>query len=272
MVYTTQLIIELIDKINNSEDLDVDCTAIKGYDDISISRPISQTYLSFTCSEEKVTYSQDEDSEYCQSISIDININTFVPLTYSVLTARNIVEVVLKYLSDSYSDQITGYTIEEIDYDDDINAYKFTSHLYFEYNICAGESSASTALSSTSSFFCQTHVNDTSVHLTEDTLYKLNNPFVVGSYEGTGFSVYNTIDLGFRPSALFIFGASIPPVDTASSRIDSYFGFATQLGTSQGITLNSSGFSVRQNSGDASDSAIALINESDQTYHYIAFI
>lgn len=272
MIYTTQLIMELINTVNEAEDIDNFCIAIKGFDDDTIVRPISQAYLSFTCNEEKVTYLADDDSEYCQTISLDINVNAFIPLSFSVLTARSSIEVVMNYLTDCYADQLTSYTIGETDFDDEINAYCINSHLYFDFNICAGETSDSTQLSGASGFFCQTHVNDTDLHLTDDLRSQITNPFVVGSYVGTGFSVYNTTILGFKPRLLLIFADSVPLCNITDSRIDSYAAMATQVGTSQGITLNATGFSVRQNIGNATDPAIALINEENVTYNYIAFI
>lgn len=270
MVYTTQIINELISYINDDLNLTDQVTAIRGFDDVTFTRPIDKTYLSFTCKEETVTYFDSSD-EYCQKVSIELLANCFVPLTTSVLSARNVAEIILSSVNDNFADQITGYSIGETDYDDDINAYKIACTLSVEYNLCPGQSTASTALSTSSTYFCQTHINDTDKHLSETTLDKINNPFTVGTYEGTGFSVYNTIDVGFRPSALFIFAADLPLTSISSSRINSLMGMATQDGTSQGIVLNSSGFSVRQNSSDSTDDQIALINDSGTSYCYIAF-
>ncbi len=270
MVYTTQIINELISYINDDLNLSDQVTAIKGYDDLSITKPIDNTYLSLTCKEEKVTY-LDSSDEYCQNVSIELQANCFVPLTTSVISARNMAEIILSSVNDNFADQITGYTIGETGYDEDINAYNITCAIFIEYNLCPGQSSTSTALSTSSTYFCQTHINDADKHLNETMIDKINAPFVTGMYTGTGYSVYNTIEIGFLPSALFIFGIDVALVTVEGNRIDSLIAMATSDFASQGIWLNANGFSVRQNISDSVDLKMALINETDMSYAYIAF-
>ncbi len=270
MIYTTEIIRRLIKCINEDLGLYFLCTAIEGYEANTLPIPIKTTYFSLVPQEHKLTYFENENKEFCQRCSIIIRLNCYAPLRRKSVATHALTETVLDFLVDSFPDEIKSFTIGDTEYDDVVNAFKVTSRIYFEYETCAAEGSTSDAVTVPKNFFCKTHVTDTTVHVTEEEHNYLSEPFVTGSYTGSGSDLEHAITLGFKPRILFIFRNSYHPTeyDASAAVQKNYIGFTSGTKRSKGINLLSDGFSVTQFEEGATQT---LLNISNVTYNYIAF-
>ena len=270
MVYTNEIIDRIITCINEDFDIPGICTAIRGYEADSLPIPITKTYFSIVPEENKVTYFENDNLEYCQKFSITIRLNCFAPMRRKSTATQALAEAVLDLVNDTFPDEIRGYTIGDMDYDDKIKAYRVTCRLYLEYETCAAESSSSDAVKVPANFFCKTHVTDTDAHLTAKEHDYLNEIFVTGTYTGTGTGNSNAIVLGFRPKCVLVcrHNYHLTYFDQTNFLQKNYAGMAFGTRGSRGVSLNSTGFTITQAETQYTQT---LLNETDVTYNYIAF-
>ena len=114
---------------------------------------------------------------------------------------------------------------------------------------------------------CGSHIRNTAIHLSEDQQSWLAAPFVSGAYSGMGQAT-RTIDLGFRPAAVFVFAGGKPFI-TGSSQ--AYSAFSAGESGSLGLEITSSGFRVKNGSTYAVSGITPLLNEAGTGYVYLAF-
>ncbi len=270
MIYTSEIIDRLISCINDDFGIPSLCMAVRGFEAVNLPIPIKTTYFSIVPEENKVTYFENDNLEYCQKTSVTIRMNCFSPLRRKASAIHAMAEAVLDFINDSYPDEIKGYTIGDTEYDDDIKAYRVTCRLFFEYEACAADSSSSDAVRVPANFFCKTHVTDTDVHLTAKEHSYLNEIFVTGTYTGTGTGNSNPIVLGFRPKCVLIcrHNYHLTYYDQSNALQKNYAGMAFGTRGSRGVSLTSTGFTVTQAETQYTQT---LLNETDVTYNYIAF-
>lgn len=133
MVFTSELIHEIITYINEELSYTPFCTAIKGYDTDSLPLPLRTTYLSFVPHEYNLTYFEDDNAQRYERNSITLRINCFAPLRRKPTASHALIEAVLDEVKDYFSSNLTKLSIGETEYDDDVNAYKITCFLDFVY-------------------------------------------------------------------------------------------------------------------------------------------
>ncbi len=269
MVYTTEIVNRLIKCINEDFGLSFLCTAIEGYESSTLPIPIKTTFFSLVPQEYKLTYFEDDNKELCQKCSITIRLNCFAPMRRKSVATHALVEAVLDFITDSFPEEIKGFIIGDTEYDDVVKAYRITSELYFEYEACAAEGSSSDAVTVPKNFFCKSHVIDSTVHITQQEHAYINEPFVTGSYVGTGMGELSVI-IDFKPRALIVFRNSYHPTeyDLSVGIHKNYIGFTAGSRRSKALKLISDGFTVTQ--ADDVDTQ-TLLNSQDVTYNYIAF-
>lgn len=92
-----------------------------------------------------------------------------------------------------------------------------------------------------------------------------------GTYVGDGEAT-KTIELGYKPYFLFVFMAQHPFSQTVTSSGDTIIYAASALDTitSKGITLTDDGFTVQEMSPSPMDGFRVRLNQSGQTYAYLA--
>lgn len=133
MQYSTSLITQLIAFIEEHEVLAATGKAIRAYDAADLPVPINETYYSFSCAENAVTYTTDDAGNTTEHNKITIRINCFSPLKKSAHTAHNMTEALLARLGENFRDHAVGFEIGDTQFDDDVKAYKVTGLLYFAY-------------------------------------------------------------------------------------------------------------------------------------------
>ncbi len=272
MKHSSEIISQLIDYVNELDVGDL-FTAVKAYETRNLPVPIKTTYLVFATKENTVTVFSDDNEEYCQRNKVVIRLNCYTPMKTTPQNVYSFVEMILDYINDEFSGAMTGFSIDETEYDSSTNAYKLTALLNFNYEICTGDSSGNSELNAAKEFLCKTHVNDTLLHLTsKDRLY-LDSPVVSGTYWGTGSTTELSVELGFYPSAVIVFRSAYHPVllNMAAESNVNYFAFAGRSINTKGIRLTGTGFAVKEADSAASVNSNTRLNSDGVVYGYLAF-
>ena len=131
MTFSTDLITQLIDFINKDDFLSKLGKAIRAYDTEGLPVPIRETYFSFSCKENTVTMTENEDGSLSEENNITIKMNCFSPLKKSAYGVHNMTEKVTAGLSEAFRSSVTKFTIGDTEYDDDVKSYKITALISF---------------------------------------------------------------------------------------------------------------------------------------------
>jgi hypothetical protein len=120
------------------------------------------------------------------------------------------------------------------------------------------------------------HINNSLLHLTTAQILKINEPFVIEDFGGTGSAEYN-ISLPFTPSLVIIYMRGKPFV-----KYDSTNGYnlvnAAIAGTYMGVSVNSAGITLNgstikfyQTQTSAVDGVFLNLNKSGGQYTIVSF-
>lgn len=115
------------------------------------------------------------------------------------------------------------------------------------------------------------HLKDESVHLTAARIQKLETPWEVRAYTGTGAAQRSTI-FGFSPSMVIVFPVDHGMFETSGGCTKQYAGIATAAnGGSQGVSINMIQVVVKQDQTAPSSGCMAALNESGVNYVIVGF-
>lgn len=134
MQYSSNLITRLITFINQTDNLSSLGKAIRAYDTQGLPVPINETYFSFSCLENSTTFSKDAENGRVSENKITVKMSCFSPLKKSAYSAHNLTEKVISAICDEFTDNISGFTIGETQYDDDVKSYKITGRINFSFS------------------------------------------------------------------------------------------------------------------------------------------
>ena len=133
MQYSNNLITRLIGYINEDDNLSSLGIAIRAFDTRGLPVPINETYFSFSCKENSVTFGSDDIGSLTEKNSITIRMSCFSPLKKSAFSAHNLTEKIVEAISGKFAQNITGFSIGETQYDDDVKSYRIVAELHFLY-------------------------------------------------------------------------------------------------------------------------------------------
>lgn len=269
MLFTSQIIGAMIDSINNELKPD-GCRAIRGFDTRDLPIPLKSTYLSFVPEKNTVSYFENSNREFCQKNDVTIRMTCFSPLVCAASLTHIQLEEVLTYLNEKYLTEISGYTIGETEYDNEVKAFRIVCKIFYEKESCPSPDSLNPSITEPQNFFCKTHVKDKDIHITAAEHEKYNEPFVTGTYTGHGYDVGKAVNLGFRPKLLFIFRQGSPAGVFESSILffKNYCGFAFDGKCSKNLSVSATGFEVLDKVTDKTETRL---NEDGAVYAYVAF-
>lgn len=269
MILTSQIIDKMIAAINN-EHKPSGCLAIRGFDTKGLPIPIKSTYLSFVPEKNTVTYFENDNLEFCQKNEVTIRMTCYSPLNVPASTTHILLEQALGFLNEKYITEFSGYTIGETEHDDQIKAFRVICKIFYVKESCPAVDSGNTSVTTPHNFFCKTHVTDKDIHITAAEHEKYNQPFVTGTYTGTGYDVEKNISLGFRPSLLFVFRQGSPSsiLDSDILFLRNYCGFSFGGKNSKNIHITSTGFYVLDRPTNGTETRL---NEDGAVYAYVAF-
>ena len=114
------------------------------------------------------------------------------------------------------------------------------------------------------------HLENEDLHVTISDKALWNAPFAAGTYFGTN-AAERTIQLGFRPKAVFLMAAGYPPsaIDTTGGKTTVYSGLAVNGQGTLGLNIAGNGFTVQMNA--SLGNGVSCLNQSGMTYLYVAF-
>ena len=133
MQYSNNLITRLIEFINEDDNLSSLGIAIRAYDTVGLPVPINETYFSFSCQENSTSYSKNEENVTVSKNTLTIKMSCYSPLKKSAFSAHNLTEKIIDAVSGKFADSISGFSIGETEYDDDVKSYKITARIYFQF-------------------------------------------------------------------------------------------------------------------------------------------
>ena len=134
MQYSNNIITRLIEYINEDDNLSALGIAIRAFDTRGLPVPINETYFSFSCLENSTTFLKDEENNTVTKNKITVKMSCFSPLKKSAYSAHNLTEKVINAICSEFIDSITGFTIGETQYDDDVKSYKITGRIDFSFS------------------------------------------------------------------------------------------------------------------------------------------
>ena len=269
MLFTSEIIEEMISAIN-TELKPSGCSAIRGFDTKGLPIPLKKTYLSFVPEKNTVSYFEDENTEFCQKNEATIKMTCYSPVTDLASHTHILIEQVLTFLNEKYITEISGYTIGETEYDNEVKAFRIVCRIFYERETCPAPDSGNSSITVPQNFFCKTHVTDKTIHVTAAEHARYNEPFVTGTYTGDGYDIEQEINLGFRPRLLFIFRQGYPSsvFDADILFMKNYYGFAFGGKCSKSLHITSKGFYVLDK---VSSETETRLNEDGAVYVYVAF-
>lgn len=269
MLFTSQIINNMIDAIN-SELKPSECSAIRGFDTKDLPIPLKKTYLSLVPEKNTVSYFNEQSDEFCQINEATIRMTCYSPLTRIASDTHVLLEQVLGFLNEKYITEISGYTIGETEFDNEIKAFRIVCRIFYKSEACPAQNSQNGNITVPYNFYCKTHVTDKDIHITAAEHQKYNEPFITGTYTGIGYDIEKIVSLGFRPQLLFIFRQGYPATvfNSTTLHMRSYCGFAFGGKCSKNVHLTSSGFYVLDKETAVNET---LLNEDGVVYVYVAF-
>ncbi len=265
---TTTLVDEIVDKINGYGVTALYVTAIRGFSKSPGAIPISKITFSVTTEENKTTYFENDEAQLCVRNDIRIRLSVFAPTNRNGEQINSFAELVLDYLADIYIENLKGYEIGDLTYDDDVNAIYLPCYMDFSYTSCALEQDTDGNIPET--FFCKSHVNNSLIHLSEEQKEYLDSPCVIGTYTGDGNADGKDINLGFRPKAVIIYRNTyhIASYNKENGTSNCYLGVSIGSTYTRGLMILDKGFRVKTT---VTSSATTHLNDSGGVYGYIAF-
>jgi len=134
MQYSGNIITRLIEFINEDDSLSSLGKAIRAYDTRGLPVPINETYFSFSCKENSTTFSKDAENSLSTEDKLTIKMSCFSPLKKSAYSAHSLTEKVINAVCSRFVGNISGFTIGETEYDDDVKSYRITGLIYFNFS------------------------------------------------------------------------------------------------------------------------------------------
>ena len=131
MLFTSQIIDEMIEDINNTLKPE-NCEAIRGFDTKELPIPLKKIYLSLVPEKNTISYFESDNKEFCQKNEVTIRMTCFSPLICLASDTHILLEEVLTFLNEKYITEISGYTIGETEYDDEVKSFRIICKIYYK--------------------------------------------------------------------------------------------------------------------------------------------
>ncbi len=254
-------------------------TFLTEFPPIPKATPLRQTIVSVGLESVKITDSFTENSdgelvpeEYCRQADIKIRFSIYVPYSLGGTACHEAFTKIVDCLNFKSDLNLIESGCDPITADRDTDSFVMKSWVIIKAKFCPAESSAvqyESFLPKT--FFCGSHINDKTIHVTQEDKNSWGSQSVVGAYFGTGTSE-QSISLGFKPRFVFVCITNFPAIWTNSDG-SSYccFGSASDHYGSAGVKVTSNGFKVIQTSTINYGTTNVWLNKTAADYVYIAF-
>ncbi|MBQ7101879.1 MAG: hypothetical protein IJN81_09605 [Clostridia bacterium] len=208
--------------------------------------------------------------EYCRLADIRLRFSIHVPYSMGGTACHDAFTRTIDCLSFKSDLNLVQSGCEAIVADRETDAFVMKSWADVQAQFCPAESSEvqyEAFLPKT--FFCASHINDTSLHVSAEEKARWNSTITVGTYFGTG-EASRSIKLGFRPSAVIVIPSLMPMFYTATGASYCLSGVAAQSFATSGLSINDSGFTIKQGTSENCGDTYVLLNKTNVDYCYIA--
>jgi len=215
-----------------------------------------------------------ERQEYCRSAAIRLRLGVHVPFSEGGDRCHDIFTQVLDMLTFASDLNLRASGCKEITAHRDTDAFVMEAWADVAADFCPADSTGLTLASFLpKDLLCGSHIADGDIHLSPAQKERLDAPFRMGTYMGTG-AASMSVNLGVKPYAVFIACPGLPPVYTNFSAATSqvYFGFAAGSGNSMGVELTNTGFTLRMGSGYTVGTTSPALNAGGNIYVYLALV
>jgi len=215
-----------------------------------------------------------ERQEYCRSAAVRLRLGIHVPFSEGGDRCHEIFTQVLDMLTFASDLNLRASGCKEVTAHRDTDAFVMEAWADVAADFCPAESTGLQLASFLpKDLLCGSHIVNEDIHLTPAEKSRLDAPFRVGTYMGTGASGLS-INLGVKPYAVFIACPGLPPVYTnfSAATAQVYFGFATASGHSMGVELTNTGFVLRMGSSYSLGTTSPALNASGNQYVYFALV
>ncbi len=269
---------EIAEWLNSQSDIFSDILFVTEFPPVPKATPLHRTVVSVGLEKVTITDLFKENSEgelvpdeYCRMADIRIRFSVYVPYSFGGTACHEAFTRVVDCLNFKSDLNLKESGCGSITADRETDAFVLKSWVDIEAEFCPADSSEiqyESFLPKT--FFCQSHLNDSSIHVTTDEKEKWNSSITIGSYFGTDASS-RSIKLGFQPKAVLVAAASLPLVYSDTSNASHCMSaIATQNSSSAGLEITSDGFKIIQGTSQNYANTYTRLNKLNVNYIYIA--
>ncbi|MDR3313150.1 MAG: hypothetical protein LBS96_01690 [Oscillospiraceae bacterium] len=213
-----------------------------------------------------------ERQEYCRTAVIRLRLGVHVPFAEGGDRCHEIFTSVLDMLTFASDLNIPESGCGDVAAHRDTDAFVLEAWAEIIADFCPAESTGLTLTSFLSKdLLCGSHIGNGDIHLSAAEKGWVDAPFRTGTYLGSGAATQN-IELGLHPRAVFAFAADLPVVyaNFTGGAAQSYFGYATREGGTQGLSVTATGFRLRSGAAVAAGTTTAALNLAYTPYVYFA--
>ncbi len=208
--------------------------------------------------------------EYCRMADIRLRFSIHVPYSMGGTACHDAFTRTIDCLSFKSDLNLVQSGCEAIIADRETDAFVMKSWADVQAQFCPAESSdVQYEAFLPKTFFCASHMNDTTLHVSQEEKAKWNSSITVGSYFGTG-AASMSIKLGFRPKAVIVIPSLVPMFYTATGASYCMSGIAAQNYSTAGVTINDNGFTIKQGTSENYGDTYVQLNKLNIDYCYIA--
>ncbi len=211
------------------------------------------------------------ENEYCRQAKIKLRLSIHAPYSLGGEACHDAFTDIIDCLTFASGLDILTSGCDGIVSDRDTDAFVLSAWATVNASLCPAASSSLDFPSFISKeLLCGSHINDTSIHLSEKQQEYLSTPFESGSYFGTGDAT-QTISLGYKPSVVIVVGSGCPLIycNLTDNKYYALGAVGVAKGSSLGLEITSTGFKVKNNS--TAKGCTSLLNELGTTFFYLAF-
>ncbi len=213
------------------------------------------------------------ENEYCRQARIKLRLSIHAPYSLGGEACHDAFTDIIDCLTFASGLDILTSGCDGIISDRDTDAFVLSAWATVNASLCPATSTSVKFPSFINKeLLCGSHISDEERHLSEEQRSYLSEPFVAGSYFGTG-SASRSISLGFEPSVVLVVAKDYPLIysNHVASENRAYAALGLRGGNSLGIELTKSGFKVFSSESDPIRATLPMLNELGTTFFYLAF-
>lgn len=270
---------EIAQWLNSHTEIFSDILFVTEFPPVPKATPLNRTIVSVGLETVSITDYFTENSEgvlvpdeYCRLANIRVRFSIYVPYSSGGTACHEAFTRIVDCLNFKSDLNLKESGCESITADRETDAFVMKSWIDIEAQFCPAESSAiqyESFLPKT--FFCGSHLNNESIHVTPEEKEKWNTGITIGTYFGTNTAT-RSISLGFKPSAVIVAPVSAPMFYADTEGLSYCLCSVSSVnGDGAGIKLTSDGFRIVQSTSENYGNTFSKLNKLNIDYIYIAF-